>query len=350
MAHVRQRMRHVGTALAAVLWSAVLPASGAAIAADAAIEPTPRIIGGTRAAANAWPSVGALLVRGAPGTSAFLRQFCGGTLIDSTHVLTAAHCVVNPDGTTVSGASISVLFGASDLADRGTEIGVTNVFAHPEYLPGAFYSDIAVLELETEAAGIPVVGLQRIDPDTLVGVSMDVIGWGATGFDVQGEPIYGTAQMQVRVPIVSNEACNAPTSYDGAIRDDQFCAGLIEGGIDACAGDSGGPAIVGVDGVQVQIGIVSYGRGCAEPDFYGVYTDVSAFGGFIEQYATPVFVSRSDDGPFDDDLAVGDGGLGGGSAGGSGALQPALLLAIAPLWHVLRRRERRVSAEAAAHG
>jgi len=66
--------------------------------------------------------------------------------------------------------------------------------------------------------------------------------------------------------------CNSPQSYDGLLGDGQICAGLPQGGKDSCLGDSGGPLMTQQNGEYRQVGVVSFGRGCAEENFYGVYT------------------------------------------------------------------------------
>jgi secreted trypsin-like serine protease len=79
---------------------------------------------------------------------------------------------------------------------------------------------------------------------------------------------------EVSVPIVDREQCNSERSYDGSITSRMLCAGLPDGGKDSCQGDSGGPLVV-MDpflNFQTQAGIVSWGIGCALPNFYGVYT------------------------------------------------------------------------------
>jgi len=80
------------------------------------------------------------------------------------------------------------------------------------------------------------------------------------------------------------EVCNDPKSYAGNIYPNQLCAGYAEGGRDSCVGDSGGPLIATYEGVIQQVGVVSFGYGCAQPDFYGIYTDVPYFIGWVNQY------------------------------------------------------------------
>uniref|UniRef100_A0A672FJ68 Peptidase S1 domain-containing protein n=1 Tax=Salarias fasciatus TaxID=181472 RepID=A0A672FJ68_SALFA len=85
---------------------------------------------------------------------------------------------------------------------------------------------------------------------------------------------------EVEVPVVGNRQCNCNLGV-GRITDNMLCAGLTEGGRDACQGDSGGPLVSRQGGVWVQLGIVSFGSGCANPGLPGVYTRVSRYMSWI---------------------------------------------------------------------
>uniref|UniRef100_A0A3P9NDM9 trypsin n=1 Tax=Poecilia reticulata TaxID=8081 RepID=A0A3P9NDM9_POERE len=85
---------------------------------------------------------------------------------------------------------------------------------------------------------------------------------------------------KVEVPVVGNSQCKS--SYgDSAITDNMMCAGLLEGGKDSCQGDSGGPMVSKQGNLWIQSGIVSFGEGCAKPNFPGVYTRVSQYESWI---------------------------------------------------------------------
>jgi trypsin len=84
--------------------------------------------------------------------------------------------------------------------------------------------------------------------------------------------------MKVTVPAVSREDCNAAYS-EGQITDVMFCAGTEQGGLDSCQGDSGGPIFD--DATGVQVGVVSWGNGCARPGVPGVYARIGALDDFI---------------------------------------------------------------------
>ena len=87
---------------------------------------------------------------------------------------------------------------------------------------------------------------------------------------------------KVDVPFVSTDDCNA--SYNGngySITDGMICAG--EEGKDSCQGDSGGPMVASVNGTSVLVGVVSWGIGCAQEGYPGVYARVANYVDWIEE-------------------------------------------------------------------
>lgn len=273
-------------------------------AAGDTIPVQPRIIGGEAAAPGSFPSVMPML-QTFPGVSPFQRQGCGATLIAPTWAITAAHCVVEGN-VTVPSSNWTVLPGTTQLslddnADRSAEVAVLSIYAHPGFSLATFDDDIALLEL-AEPINQPVVSLYGGDAADLVGVEAFLVGWGVVDNTDPQNPLFPLEQHFGRVPVVSNEVCNGPNSYAGSIEDTQLCAGLREGGIDSCQGDSGGPLIIGIDGRQVQAGIVSFGRGCALPDLYGVYTSISAYRPWISSFVDVSYLPDQADGsdPGDD--------------------------------------------------
>jgi hypothetical protein len=168
---------------------------------------------------------------------------------------------------------------------------------HEGYNAKTHENDVALLELDKPARAKPI-GLAFAELNLLEapGSLATVTGWGTlrailNGHDAKtGEIVklddprfFTTELMQVEIPVVAEEECKS--AYPGSRMDRRMiCAGLPEGGKDSCQGDSGGPLVEkSADGEYRQIGVVSFGRQCAEAHAYGVYARVSAFQDWLQQ-------------------------------------------------------------------
>ncbi len=244
----------------------------------AATERFPSIISGTDAEPGAWPWMVALVQAGVSNTHD--GQFCGGSLINPRWVLTAAHCFLNEENTAVDTTSIpDVLVGTTELGlNQGQRISVQRVITHPDYAPSVSQNnDIALLEL-SEPVSSQLVNLpgQTFDAFFAVdGTEASAMGWGNTSTT---HDVYPSSLKQVNLPLVSSAICQ---SVYPALTDQMICAGDGLGVRDTCQGDSGGPLVVPAGQEWVQVGVTSFGEGCATENSYGVYARVSRFANWI---------------------------------------------------------------------
>lgn len=222
----------------------------------------PKIVGGTDASASDNPFQVALLNRSFSNN--YSAQFCGGTLVSETFVVTAAHC-----SDFIAAANVQVLTGARRLDGTGVRRNVVRITIHPGWNPVTFDNDVAVWQLASAASGIPVATLATDDGQ--VGADLLATGWGALS-EGGVRPIN---LQRVQVPLVDRVNCNDSNSYSGQITANMLCAGRDSGGIDTCQGDSGGPLTRG-SGNSILTGITSWGEGCARPNLFGVYTRISS--------------------------------------------------------------------------
>ncbi len=308
-----------------------------------------RIIGGESADEGEWPSTVALVRIN--DQSLFQRQFCAATLINSRWAVTAGHCLFDGFGTQLDPASLRIALGFTDLANesQASEFVVANLFVHPDYDnsdPSAPH-DIALIELATPTDQ-PFMRIFDGDAREIAGEQSVVVGWGATNFNNPNRPLFPSELNEVFLPIVSTAICNAPISYNGLIGEGQICAGFPQGGRDSCLGDSGGPLMALQGGEYRQIGVVSFGRGCAEPNFYGVYSRVSFYKQWISDIAgiTDFENPDSSNGIGSDIVTASASKPDSGGSGSMGAFLPFIMLIMALfVWRRGREEAANMSSE-----
>ncbi|XP_021965908.2 trypsin [Folsomia candida] len=228
-----------------------------------------KIVGGVEADRNEFPFI--VDIRRA-------SHSCAGSIINAEWIVTAAHCALRApiDYTLVAGDhNIDIVEGTEQTRQ------VVEIRIHPNYgsTPIPNMDDIAVMKVTP-----PFEFNDVVQPVVLPGLNFvptafaTVIGWGVLA---QGGGIASSVLMKVDVPHVNDTACN--TMYSGDITSTMICYG--EPGKDACQGDSGGPIVCGAE--KALCGIVSWGHGCAQPGFPGVYTETSWYGEWIRTAITP---------------------------------------------------------------
>ncbi|MBY3100136.1 trypsin-like serine protease [Rhizobium laguerreae] len=263
---------------------------------DFAGEDGGRVIGGQTAKKGEWPWQVKILAPD-PEQRGRFGGHCGGSLISPRWILTAAHCVTSGrsgkqdlfarDLLIVEGKSKIDKVIAVDGPDK-PGLAVEEVIIHEDFDRKVFANDIALIKLSEPAKSKPAILASASDDEVeAAGHPAVVTGWGYTKADHGWDDKYLPTELQeVELPIVPREDCRA-AYRDSSMRmnpidERNVCAGYAKGGKDACQGDSGGPLVAQrPDKRWIQLGIVSWGAGCAEAEHYGVYTRVAAFRDWI---------------------------------------------------------------------
>ncbi|XP_071862139.1 clotting factor G beta subunit [Bombus fervidus] len=251
---------------------------------------TARLVGGQNAIPHEFPWMVSISRKGG--------HFCGGTILNSRFVLTAAHCLCSGSSIIPTG-QLRISLGEYNL--KGPEVPaskeerVTNVILHPGHKCGKYVDDIALLELAR-----PIAWSESVKPACLPvatgkpgysafgGELAKAAGWGWFGED-RSKYKRADVLQKVEVRVIENNVCREWYASQGKstrVESNQMCAGHEEGGRDSCWADSGGPLMIGsqAGGNIMVVGVVSSGVGCARPRLPGVYTRVSEYIPWITQH------------------------------------------------------------------
>ncbi|XP_076245949.1 trypsin-1 [Calliopsis andreniformis] len=250
---------------------------------------TGKLVGGQDATPHEFPWMVSISRKGG--------HFCGGTILNSRFVLTAAHCLCSSTSVIPIG-QLRIAIGEYNLKGAETppsqQERVANAILHPGHKCGKYVDDIALLELAR-----PIAWSESVKPACLPvatgkpgysafgGELAKAAGWGWLGED-RSKYKRADVLQKVDVRVIENSVCRewyASQGMSTRVEAKQMCAGHEDGGRDSCWADSGGPLMIGSGpgGSTMVVGVVSSGIGCARPRLPGIYTRVSEYIPWITQ-------------------------------------------------------------------
>jgi len=225
-----------------------------------------RVIGGDEVHdTTTFPWIVGILNRNLVGMTYYQQQYCGGSIIDQSWILTAAHCV---DGTQAH--EISIVAGTYNLSnmDMGSVRNVSAVHCHEDYNNFTLENDIALLKLEKPlnlSDSVGTIALANMNDPRNPGQVYTLAGWGAISFNHTTEyPSYDPILKTVDIADVPYDVCLSFAELDVTMLayldiniDNYICAGDTVGE-NACFGDSGGPLSMTVGSTDILYGITSF--------------------------------------------------------------------------------------------
>lgn len=250
--------------------------------------PRNNVAGGDAADLGSWPWMAGIYTMNM-GHENFL---CGGTIISKYYIVTAAHCfgVSGRTSARLSPSRFAVRVG-SIFAKEGDQYFIEKITVHPDYIPREYYNDIAVMRLKkpidfgTNVQPICLPASAEFRKKKLKGRNVTVTGWG----DLEFGGKRATVLQEVTIQVIDPPTCDRAyiqqrgTTIPRGITTQFLCAGVPEGGKDACQRDSGGPLMLLEGDVWFLVGVVSFGFQCAQAGYPGVYTRVTSYLDWLQE-------------------------------------------------------------------
>ncbi|XP_062551968.1 polyserase-2-like [Armigeres subalbatus] len=232
------------------------------------------VFGGVRANVTEFPH---MAVIGWATSGTHIAWKCGGSLITTRFVVTAAHCAVDEDNNAPSVVRVGDVNLASDEDDKyAQQVSIARFIRHPQHRFSSKYDDIALIELDQEVnLTLGVCPACVWHNSHLPYDNFDVAGFGATGYAEKGSPYLLKAYLKMETTEKCTEEFAATRGLPNGITEKQLCASNTK--MDTCQGDSGGPLQITLNSYNRQIptliGVTSFGRSCGFGSF-GVYQKI----------------------------------------------------------------------------